>query len=398
MERKKNILLVYPKIPQDTYWSFDRILHFVDKRSSTPPLGLITVAAMLPEDYNLRLVDMNVNHLMDWELNWADAVFTSSMVVQKDSLENVIKRANDTNVPIVAGGPYPTQYFDMIKGHVDHFVLGEAESGVLESFLRDLEKGEAKRVYSRNSIRSNREEKKIDQQMLDSLMRFFSNDSQDIQIAKVRPHMDESPIPRFDLLDMDAYASMAIQMSRGCPYSCDFCNESTLFGHAPRLKSAEKLVSELETILDAGYTGSVFIVDDNFVGNKNKVKNVLQKMKEFQQERGYLLDVYTEADITLANDEELMSLMRDAGFTMVFMGLESPDKEVLRSMGKMHNVKVNLLDSVRKIQSYGMEVSAGFIIGNDNDPPDICDKMFDFCQAAGIPMAMVSLLNAVKGS
>lgn len=396
--KKKNILLVYPKIPQDTYWSFDRILHFVDKRSSTPPLGLITVAAMLPKEYHLRLVDMNVEPLMDWELSWADAVFTSSMIVQKDSLEDVIRRSNDVGVPVVAGGPYPTQYFDMIKGHVDHFVLGEAESGVLESFLGDFEKGEAKRVYSRNTIRGNREERNIDQQMLDNLTRFFGDADKDIQIVKDRQSMSESPIPRFDLLDMRAYAAMAVQMSRGCPYSCEFCNEPTLFGHVPRMKGADQMISEFNSLLTAGYMGSVFIVDDNFTGNKNKVKHVLEEMKMFQQMEGYPLDIYTETDITLANDPEVMSLMRDAGFTMVFIGLESPDREVLRSMGKRQNIRVNLLDSVRKIQSYGMEVSAGFIIGNDNDPPDICDKMFNFCQAAGIPMAMVSLLNAVKGS
>lgn len=210
--------------------------------------------------------------------------------------------------------------------------------------------------------------------------------------------MVSSPIPRFDLLDMDAYASMAVQFSRGCPYTCDFCTETALFGHKPRVKSSERMVEELEAIVNLGYKGPVFVVDDNFVGSKNRVKPVLEAIAKFQQQNGYPLDLFTEADISMALSNELMGLMRDAGFNMVFVGLESPDKEVLRSMGKKQNVRLNLVEAVKTIQSYGMEVTAGFIVGNDSDPPDACDKIFDFCQETGIATAMVGLLTAAKGS
>lgn len=393
----KNILMVYPEIPKDTYWSFSHALPFIGRKVGMPPLGLITVASMLPEDYDVRLVDMNIQDLEDEDIKWADAVFTSSMVLQKESLDNVISRANSFSVPVVAGGPYPTQFFMDIEG-ADHFVLGEAESGVLERFISDFEKGNAKKVYADHVIRKIEKEKAIDEKLLAELLDFFPESERDIKIVSERPSMSDSPLPRFELLDMGAYASMAVQLSRGCPHMCEFCNEPTLFGHKPRLKTSERMVEELNRIYKLGFRGSVFVVDDNFIGNRKMVKSVLEDVKNFQTKKGYPLSLYTEADISLSLDDELMELMRDAGFNMVFVGLESPDKEVLRAMGKMQNVKVDLVDSVRKIQSYGMEITAGFIVGNDNDPDDICDKIFEFCQEAGIPMAMVGLLTAMKGS
>ncbi|MBW2966255.1 B12-binding domain-containing radical SAM protein [Candidatus Woesearchaeota archaeon] len=397
MNQSKNILMVYPKIPQDTYWSFNHILPLIGKKAAMPPLGLITVAAMLPEYYNTRIIDMNIESLKDKDIIWADAVFTSSMIVQKESLEEVIQRAKSFNKPIVAGGPYPTQYFDQIKG-VDHFVLGEAESGVLEAFLRDFENNKAKKVYARHVIRNKNGRKEIDQQFLDNLLRHFEKQDADIQVVNERPSMNLSPIPRFDLLNLNAYASMSIQQSRGCPHNCDFCNEGTLFGHSPRLKAGEKIAAELKKLYNLGFKGSIFVVDDNFIGNRKAVKEVLPKIEEFQKTHGYPFALFTEADITLSTDEELMAMMRDAGFSMAFVGLESPDKEVLRSMGKYQNIKINLSEAIRKMQSYGIEVTAGFIVGNDNDPDDVCDKIFDFCQNQGIVTAMIGLLISVKGS
>jgi radical SAM superfamily enzyme YgiQ (UPF0313 family) len=396
MSKNKNILLVYPKIPE-TYWSFSYALPFIGKKASMPPLGIITVAAMIPNDYNLRLVDMNIEPLKDADFEWADVVFTSSMIVQKKSLEEVIKKANSLDIPVVAGGPYPTQHFDQIKG-VDHFILGEAESGVLEAFFNDFKNNRAKKAYVRQVIRKREGGREIDQQFLDSILRHFEKQDVDIQVAEERPSMSLSPIPRFDLLDMNAYISMALQESRGCPHDCEFCNEGALFGHQPRLKESDKMIEELEALHKLGFRGSIFYVDDNFIGNRKKIKEILPKVIEFQKKHNYPFTFYTEADISLALDEELMALMRDAGFNMAFIGLESPDEEVLRAMGKNQNVKINLSESVRKIQSYGIEVTAGFIVGNDNDPPDICDKIFDFCQKEGIVTAMVGLLNAMKGS
>jgi radical SAM superfamily enzyme YgiQ (UPF0313 family) len=400
---KRNILMVYPANPKDTYWSFSYALPFIGKKAAMPPLGIITVAAMLPEYCNVKVTDMNVEQLKDDDILWADAVFTSAMVVQKDSLNEVIEKVKSLEkkysrkIPIVAGGPHPTQYYDQIKG-VDHFILGEAESGVLDAFMADFEQQKPKKVYARHVIRKKPGEKEIDEKSLEELLCFFEKEDSDISVVNERPSMQLSPVPRFDLLNPSAYMSMALQGVRGCPYSCEFCNEPTLFGHKPRFKETEKMIEELEKIYGLGFQGSVFYVDDNFVGNKNKLKLILPKIIEFQEKYDYPYSLYTEADITLASDDKLMELMRDAGFGMAFIGLESPEEEVLRSMGKNHNMKINLSEAVRKIQSFGIEVAAGFIVGNDPDPENICEKIFEFCQKQGIATAMAGLLTAVKGS
>jgi len=396
INHSKNILLVYPRIPKNTYWSFSYSLKFIGKKSSMPPSGLITVAAMLPKHHRIKLIDMNVEELQDEHLQWADAVFTSSMIIQKDSLEEVIARANKFNVPVVAGGPYPTQYYDQIKG-VSHFVLGEAESGVLDAFLSDFETGKAKKAYARVSIRRRPVEKKIDEQELEKLVTFFGKDA-DIKVAETRPSMSASPIPKYDLLDMKKYGSMAVQMSRGCPGICDFCTIPSLLGHEPRVKTADRMVEEFEAIYNLGYRGALFVVDDNFIGSIKKAKDVLPKIQEFQKQHNFPFSLYTEASLNLARDPELMKMMRDAGFNMVFVGIESTDEKVLKAMNKHPNLRRNIMEDVRTIQHHGMEVTAGIIIGNDNDPEDICDKIFDFCQKAGIPKAMVGLLTAIRGS
>lgn len=405
----KNILLVYPRIPKNTYWSFSYSLPFVGKKSIMPPLALITVAPMLPKEYNLRLLDLNVEDLNEGDIKWADAIMISSMIIQKDSLEDIIsmtikvREESQKDIRIVAGGPYPTQYYDKIQG-VDHFILGEAESGiwdekrgVLESFLMDFERGEAKKAYARVSIRKKGQGKEIDQNEYENLTAFFGENA-DIELVSSRPDMSLSPIPRYDLLKIKEYASMAVQMSRGCPFNCEFCSEPALYGDRSRLKSPHKFVAELETIYGLGYRGDVFVVDDNFIGNIKEVKDVLKDTIIFQKEKGYPFSLFTEASMNLAGDDNLMGLMRDAGFNMVFVGFESPDREVLKSMNKPQNLHIDSIEAVRKIQSYGITVSGGFIVGNDNEPEDICDKIFNFCQEAGIPTAMVGLLNAMKGS
>ncbi|MBN2144696.1 MAG: B12-binding domain-containing radical SAM protein [Candidatus Aureabacteria bacterium] len=390
------LLLVYPQFPKNTYWSFSYSLPIIAKKASMPPLGLITVAAMIPSQHEIRLIDMNIGPLEEKDMLWADMVMTSSMIVQKESLQEVIDMANRLRIPVACGGPYPTQYYGEIHG-ADYLLLGEAESGVLDSFLRDVEKGEVKRVYARPVIRSKAVEKKIDEEELASLYA-FSGENAEIISGMPRPSMVSSPVPRFDLLKMDEYASMAVQFSRGCPFFCDFCNEATLFGHEARVKSAGKIMEEIRQIFSLGYRGPVFVVDDNFISNVRAVKRALLELRLFQESNNYPFTFYTEASINLARDEELMAMMRDARFDMVFVGIETPDKNVLKSMNKYQNVRTNLLEDVRKIQSYGMEVTAGFIIGNDKDPENITDQIFDFCREAGIPKVMAGLLSAVKGS
>ena len=391
---KKNVLFVYPKFPVN-YWSFSYSLPFINKKSSMPPLGAITAAAHLPKDYKIKLVDLNIEKLTDKDIKWADLVMLSSMKVQDNYLDDVVTRVKTFNKPIVSGGPHPTQYYSEMKG-IDHFLLGEAESGTIETFIRDFERGNPKKAYARFTIRRNPEGKLIDEKEFIRLKDFFGRNS-DIKLGE-RPSMDISPKPRYDLLKMDKYNSMAVQFSRGCPHNCDFCNEGALYGHVPRLKPNENFVDELKTIYDQGFRGSLFIVDDNFIANRKRVKSVLKKITGFQKERNYPYGIFTEVDITFAKDNELLELSRDAGINMVFTGLESPDDEMLKNMGKKQNIDVDYVKAVNTIQSYGIEVSAGFIVGNDNEPSDICDKIFDLRQKSGIPMAMGGLLTALRGS
>ncbi len=396
-ETSKNILLVYPETPQNSLWSFSYSLPFIGKYTSMFPLGLATVAPIIQErGHNVRIIDMNVNPLTDEDIRKADIILTSSMNSQDQSLEQIIARANRSCTPVGVSGPFPTQYYDSptMLG-ADYFILGEAESGVLEAFLEDFEAGKPKRAYARVPIRTRPGEREIDELKLEQLLEHFGND-QDIQKA-TRPAMSSSPTPAYELVDMEAYASASIQTTRGCPFDCDFCSVIALNGHG-RTKSSGQVIEELDTLYNTGYRGAVFIVDDNFLANRRKAKKILSEIIDYQIERDYPFNFCTQVDIGLSKDEELMELMRDAGFDMAFIGFESPDEEVLRNIGKEQNMRINLVDAVRKIQSYGMEVTAALMVGTDNDPPDICDKIFDFCQEAGIPTAMVGLLTALRES
>ncbi len=363
MKRYKNILLVYPEIPKNTYWSFSYALRFIKKKSSMPPLGLVTIAALLPEDYEAKLVDMNVSALKDDDIKWADAVFISAMIVQKKSFDLVVERCRRFGKTIVAGGPYPTNSWREISG-VDHFLLGEVEE-TLADFMDQLENGNARRVYP------------------------------------MPPHPDIStmPVPRFDLLDLSVYGSMAVQYSRGCPFHCEFCDIWTVYGNRPRVKSALSLLAELETLYKLGWRGAVFVVDDNFIGNKKKVKSdLLPALIEWQESHDRPFNFFTEASINLAEDDDLMDMMRLAGFNQVFIGIETPEKEGLKETGKTQNMRVDMSAAVRRIQKNGMEVMAGFIIGFDNDPDDIFERQIDFIQRNGIPKAMIGLLTALPGT
>ena len=356
------VLLVYPRYP-DTFWSFKHALGFISKKAAYPPLGLLTVAAMLPHEWPKRVVDMNVKALKDEDIRWADYVFISAMSIQKESVEDVIRRCNRLNVKVVAGGPLFTTGHDQFKG-VDHFVLGEAEA-ILPAFLKDLEMGNARPTYT-------------------------SSEWSDIV---------KSPIPRWELVDMKHYALMSVQYSRGCPYDCEFCDIVVLNGHRPRTKDKDQLLAELDAIYRQGWRGGIFVVDDNFIGNKRKVRaEILPALKGWMEERGHPFTFSTQVSINLASDEELMRLMVEVGFNTVFIGIETPNDDSLMECGKQHNRNLDLLASVKKIQNYGMQVYGGFIVGFDNDPPSIFEKQISFIQKSGIVAAMVGLLNAPRGT
>jgi radical SAM superfamily enzyme YgiQ (UPF0313 family) len=358
---KKRILLVYPEFPT-TYWSYKHIMSFLGKKAVMPPLGLMTVAAMIPDQYDLSLIDMNVAKLSAKDIENVDLVFISAMIVQKDSFEKAVALCNNHNVPVVAGGPYPTSSFTQIKG-VDYFILNEAEI-TLPDFFNDYERGVPKKIYQ----------------------------------SDIKPDITKTKPFRLDLVNVKDYSNMVVQYSRGCPFSCEFCDIIEMFGRIPRTKLPDQFLNEINMIYASGFRGPVFIVDDNFIGNKNNVKILLKNLLSWQELHGFPFAFFTEASINLAQDDELMDLMVSANFDMVFTGIETPDPETLEKCRKIQNTKVDLYESIRKIQNKGLEVTGGFIIGFDTDSADIFDRQIDFIQKAGIPTAMIGLLTALPNT
>jgi radical SAM superfamily enzyme YgiQ (UPF0313 family) len=360
-----NALLIYPEFPP-SYWGYKFALDFIDKKSAMPPLGLLTVAGMFPSEYQLKVVDMNVRPLMDADLDWADLVFSSTMMVQGDSLRVVIDRCWRAGVPIIAGGPHPTSFHDEIEG-VDHFILDEVED-TLPGFLRDLKNGTAKKLYR----------------------------------APKKPDVTTTPLPRYDLINLNEYGTTALQFSRGCPFDCEFCDITKLFGRVPRTKTNEQVLAEFDVLYNLGWRGSMFLVDDNFIGNKRDAMRLLPDITRWQKERNYPFSLLTEASVNLVRMEPLMDLMIEAGFDTVFLGIETPNPEALLKTKKAQNTRKGednyLLNAVRTIQKKGMEVMGGFILGLDGDREDSFDAQIRFIQEAGIPRAMVGLLNALRGT
>ena len=357
-----NILMVYPMYP-DTFWSFKHALKFVSKKASFPPLGLLTIASMLPKEWNKKLIDMNADHLRDEDILWADYIFISAMSVQSDSANEVIEQCKKLNAKIVAGGPLFTsspEYYD----NIDYLVLNEAEI-TLPRFLKDLEEGKAKHKYSSDGW----------------------------------AEITTTPLPLWELVSMNNYTSMNVQYSRGCPYDCDFCDITVLYGRKPRTKTKKQVIEELDALYFTGWRGPVFFVDDNFIGNKTKLKKeILPAIAEWMVKRKNPFYLNTEASINLADDEELMNLMAQAGFEAVFIGIESPNEESLIECNKTQNRNRDLIASVKNIQNAGLEVQGGFIVGFDNDHPKIFEELTNFIQQSGIVTAMVGLLNAPKGT
>jgi len=356
-----NVLLIYPEFP-DTFWSFKHALKFIRKRASLPPLGLLTVGAMLPAEWGKRLVDLNVRRLTARDLAWADCVFVSAMVVQREAARRLIARCKRAGVTVVAGGPLFTSEHGQFP-EVDHFVLNEAEV-TLPPFLADFARGAAQRVYRTNEF----------------------------------PDLGQTPAPLWELADLKRYASMSVQYSRGCPFDCDFCNVTALLGHKPRTKTATQIVAELDSLYAAGWRGPIFFVDDNLIGNKRHLKGeLLPALIAWRQgKRGF--PFFTEASINLADDPELMALMVQAGFRTVFIGIETPDEESLAECSKIQNRNRNLVEDVKRLQRAGIEVQAGFIVGFDHDTPSIFDRQIAFIQQSGIVTAMVGILEALPGT
>jgi len=356
------ILLVYPRYP-NTFWSFKHALPFIAKKAAFPPLGLLTVASMLPGEWELKLVDMNVSRLSDKDIKWADYVFISGMVGQRNSAKDIIKKCNKLKTPIVAGGPLFTEEPNDFDG-VDHFVLNEGEI-TLPMFLSDLNKGDLKPRYT----------------------------------SEEKPDISQTPVPMWDLIDIKKYVSMSIQYSRGCPFDCEFCDIVVLNGRIPRTKTREQLLTELEALYMRGWRDNVFVVDDNFIGNKKKLKSdIMPAIARWMIEHRFPFSLFTETTINLADDEVLMDMMTKANFNTVFIGIESPNEDSLLECGKSHNRNRDLVAAVKKIQGSGFQVHGGFIIGFDSDPKSIFDSQIDFIQKSGIVTAMVGLLNAPVGT
>ena len=356
-----NALLIYPRFP-DTFWGFKHALRLVRKKAGSPPLGLLTVAAMLPDNWELRLVDLNIQVLTSDDIAWADCALVSAMVVQRDSARQIVTQCKQGGLTVIAGGPlFSSEHDDFDE--VDHFVLNEAEL-TLRPFLEDFARGDARRVYSSSEFAD----------------------------------MSDTPAPRWDLVRSRDYASRNIQYSRGCPHDCDFCSVTQLFGHRPRTKSIEQVVEELDGLYDLGWRGTVGFVDDNLIGNRKKLLTELLPALIGWRAGKWGMSFSTQVTVDLADDAELMDLMVRAGFDTVFVGIESVDEASLAECNKRQNAHRDRLGDVRGIQRAGMQVQGGFIVGFDHDTPKVFERMASFIQESGIATAMVGLLQAPAGT
>ena len=359
--KRLRILLTYPEVPQ-TFWNLTHALKFFGKRAWSPPLGLLTVAAMLPKEFELRLRDLNVESLREDDLVWADYVFLSAMDVQRESSRQIIALCKEAGVKVVAGGPMFTSDPEAFRD-VDHLILNEAEV-TLPEFLHDLETGNPKPRYATTEFAD----------------------------------ATTSPLPAYQLLDPRGYGAMSVQFSRGCPYQCEFCDVTALFGRRPRSKTAAQIITELDNIYNRGWRGRIYFVDDNIMGSRPYLKkDLLPAIIEWKRnKRG--MSFHTQITMNLADDQELIDLLYEAGFDWIFVGIETPNEDSLAECKKKQNLHRNLPEQIRYLQRCGLQIQAGFIIGFDNDKPDIFHRQFELIQENGVVMAMVSLLQAPKGT
>jgi radical SAM superfamily enzyme YgiQ (UPF0313 family) len=356
-----NALLISPRQP-NTFFTYNHALPFVRKKAALPPLGLLTVAALLPRSWSMKVVDLDVEPLTEQRLRWADVVLISAMVIQKESALDVIERCKEIEAIVVVGGPLFSLLPQDIDG-VDHYVVGEAEE-LLPAFLSDLQSDTARRVYQ----------------------------------SRQRPEMSESPLPAWRLLNLNHYHSMSVQVSRGCPFDCEFCDIVRLFGRRPRFKTPDQVLSELDTLYRLGWSGDVMFVDDNFIGHKGKARELLVELIAWQASRGFPFAFNTQASVNLAQEPELMELMSQANLNCVFLGIETPAPGSLQECQKKQNQNIDLVTAVRTLQHHGIMVSGGFILGFDSDPDSIFDDQVRFIEQAAIPTAMVGLLSVGPGT
>lgn len=357
-------LFVYPEFPK-TFWSYEKILELVNRKVLLPPLGLVTVAALLPQHWQMKLVDRNVREVTEAEWNWAELVVISGMIVQKSDMAAQIAKAKERGLPVAVGGPFASSTPDAPELNlVDFKVLDEGEI-TLPMFIEAIERG-------------------------DTSGRFSSNGE--------KPDVTSTPVPRFDLLELDAYDSMSVQFSRGCPFQCEFCDIIVLYGRKPRTKNPAQLVAELQALYDLGWRRSIFLVDDNFIGNKRNAKLLLPAMRDWLSERGYPFSFATEASVDLAADDDLLQLMAECRFESVFLGIETPDEASLSVAGKHQNTRSSLEEAVDHITSYGIRVMAGFIIGFDGELAGAGDRIVRFVSLTGIPAAMMGMLQALPNT
>jgi radical SAM superfamily enzyme YgiQ (UPF0313 family) len=358
-----NVLLFSPIFPK-TFWSFERVLKLIGRQVLLPPLGLVTVAAMLPQNWNFRLVDRNVRFESEADWQWADLVVISAMMVQKEDFLHLIREGVRRGKKVAVGGPYPTSLpEDALEAGAQYLVLDEGEL-TIPMFLAALERGDERGIFR----------------------------------SAEKPDVTQTPVPRFDLLELDAYDSMSVQFSRGCPFQCEFCDIIVLYGRKPRTKTPEQLLAELQALLDLGWNRSIFMVDDNFIGNQRNVKRLLRVLGPWMAERGYPFRFTTEASVNLAEDPELMELMVEAGFDSVFLGIETPDEESLALTQKFQNNRQPLSEACRKITRSGLRLLAGFIIGFDGEKTGAGRRIIDFVERTAIPDAMFSMLQALPGT
>lgn len=357
-------LFLYPEFPK-TFWSYEKILELVNRKVLLPPLGLVTVAALLPQHWEMKLVDRNVREVSEAEWNWAELVVISGMIVQKADMAAQIAKAKARGLPVAVGGPFASSTPDAPELELADFkVLDEGEI-TLPLFIEAIERGEASGRFSANGE---------------------------------KPDVTATPVPRFDLLELDAYDSMSVQFSRGCPFQCEFCDIIVLYGRKPRTKTPDQLIAELQFLYDLGWRRSIFLVDDNFIGNKRNAKLLLPALKQWQIERNYPFSFATEASVDLASDEELMQMMSEARFDSVFLGIETPDEASLSIAGKHQNTRSSLEEAVDRINSYGIRVMAGFIIGFDGEKSGAGDRIVQFVSRTGIPAAMMGMLQALPNT
>ena len=355
------VLLLYPRFPQ-SFWSFEKTLALVGRKALLPPLGLITVAGLLPKTWEYKLVDRNVTDVTAAEWDWAELVLLSGMIVQKDDMLLAMEEAQSRGKKVAIGGPYATSLPDEVKA-ADYLILDEGEI-TIPMFVEAIARGDERGTFR----------------------------------TEEKAAVTETPIPRYDLLDMTAYDNMSVQFSRGCPFQCEFCDIIVLYGRKPRTKEPKQLLKELDCLYDLGWRGGVFMVDDNFIGNKRNVKLLLKELKEWMRDRDYPFSFDTEASVDLAKDEELMDLMAECSFKKVFLGIETPDPDSLALTQKFQNTRDPLSESVDKITRYGLQVMAGFIIGFDNEKKGAGDRIVSFVEQTGIPMAMFSMLQALPNT